>query len=360
MTAPLTIDARERVVLHGLMSRRFLILAEEPSALATAEDITAEQLCERLSGDLRLMEEIGWAAEDDREEFELTMPRERLVATLRRLRDEARRAQFARRHEREPQGDAPQRRRRFREATEVCDELLARIESQAAEEEDEGLPLAPICGVSSERTRSHELTAYAPVTDGFILAALERAELHEQEEAVMTYVLTEHLGFESVPSNNQHLWPRYDELRQAGLVTTTEPRGEPLWSLTAVGRERLASDRGAGEIGELPESPQHRAWRHARVEAALRVDVFRDELTTAVQCGYDLLYQSQPVSSEEWFELSERLRWDAWRLGSATYCLTEWPEPGDAMPDPDENPGPRPGRRATSAWNRNTDSQEGP
>ena len=74
-----------------------------------------------------------------------------------------------------------------------------------------------------------------------------------------------------------------------------------------VGREQLIAERESGEVGELPESPQHRAWRHAREQAAVRIEGFRDELTDAVQQGYDLLYQPQPMTSEEWFELSERL-----------------------------------------------------
>jgi hypothetical protein len=32
------------------------------------------------------------------------------------------------------------------------------------------------------------------------------------------------------------------------------------------------------------------------------------------------------------------------------HCLREWEEPDDAFADVDENPGPRPGRRAVSAW----------
>jgi hypothetical protein len=210
------------------------------------------------------------------------------------------------------------------------------------------------------RITATELGPYTPVEDVLILAAAERAALHEPEEAVFTSVLTNHLGFDAVSETNKRLWPRLEELCRAGLLTTVDHRGEPLWGLTTVGRERLAAEREAGRVGELPEAPQHRAWRHARVEAAVRIEGFREELIDAVQEADRLIDQYRPVMSKEWFALSERLRFTSWCLASATYCLTEWPEPDDATPDRDENPGPHPGRRAISAWNRSTESKEEP
>lgn len=204
-----------------------------------------------------------------------------------------------------------------------------------------------------------ELGPYTEVADTLIFAAVERAALHEQEDEVLTSELTEHLGFKPEPSTNRLLWPRLEGLRRAGLLTTTERRGEPFWSLTDVGRERLASAREAGEVDDLPESPQHRAWRHARVKAAVRIEGFSSELLDAVGEAYSLIYQPRSPMSEEWFELGERLRLAAWRLASATHCLTEWVEPDDEFPDEDENPGPRPGRRAIWAWDQDTPTGDG-
>ena len=204
-----------------------------------------------------------------------------------------------------------------------------------------------------------ELGPYTEVADTLIFAAVERAMLHEQEDGALTSELTEHLGFKPEPDTNRLLWPRLEGLRRAGLLTTTERRGEPFWSLTDVGRERLASAREAGEVDGLPESPQHRAWRHARVKAAVRIEGFGSDLLCAVEEAYTLIYQPQSAASGEWFELSERLRLACWRVASATYCLTEWVEPDDEFPDEDENPGPRPGRRATWAWDQETPTGDG-
>ena len=199
-----------------------------------------------------------------------------------------------------------------------------------------------------------ELSPYTEVSDTLIFAAVERGALHEGEDEASTSALTAHLGFRWEPDTNRPLWSRLEGLRRAGLLTVIERRGEPFWSLTDVGRERLASEREAGEVDDLPESPQHRAWRHARVKAAERIEGFGSDLLDAVEETYSLTYQPQSPMSEEWFELSERLR-----LASATYCQNEWAEPDDESPDVDESPGPRPGRRAIWAWDQDTPTGDG-
>jgi hypothetical protein len=189
--ATLTIGPGERDILHGLLSRRLLILVENPSGLAKAEGITVAELYERLGDDLRLMEDVGWPPEADRKAVELTLPPEKLTESLKRLRRDARCASFSMRHKREPKESVDERCRRFRRAVEVCEELLYRLDLSAQDEEDP----KPISGVSTEDAARHELGPYIPVTDGLVLAAVERAELHEQEEAVLTSDLMAHLGF---------------------------------------------------------------------------------------------------------------------------------------------------------------------
>jgi len=354
MTATLTIDAEEREALHGLLLRRLTILAEDDRKLAEREGVTVKQLYESFGDDLRLFDEVGLGFLIERSAVELTIPPGRLVAVLKRLRRDARRAPCEARHEREPQETDEERWQRFRLGVEVCEELLGRLDSPERDAEEP----APISAASPEQVKAHELTSYVPVTDGFVLAAAERAARHEQEQEVLTSELTAHLGFEGGPSTNKHLWPRLEELRRAGLLTTTERRGEPVWSLTSVGRERLEKEREVGQIGDLPESPQHRAWRHAREQAAVRIEGFKAGLTETVEEADDLINQYRPVMAQEWFALHERLRWASWRFASATHCLTEWPEPDDELPDVDENPGPSPGRRSILAWDR-CDAEQG-
>jgi hypothetical protein len=127
VTPTLTIDLQERDTLRGQLSRRLLILVENPSALARAEGITVVRLDERLADDLRLMEEIGWA-EDGQAAVELAMPPEKLAETLKRLRRDARRARFSMRHKRESKESVGERCWRFRHAVIVCEELLTRLD----------------------------------------------------------------------------------------------------------------------------------------------------------------------------------------------------------------------------------------
>lgn len=100
-------------------------------------------------------------------------------------------------------------------------------------------------------------------------------------------MLAAHLGFEPGPETNRRLW--LEGLRRAGLLTVTERHGEPFWRLTGAGREKLADEREAGALGELPESPQRRAWRHARVEAAVRIEGFRQAQAEALEAADELL-----------------------------------------------------------------------
>jgi hypothetical protein len=106
--------------------------------------------------------------------------------------------------------------------------------------------------------------------------------------------------------------------------------------------------RGERARVQLPESPQHRAWRHARAAATQEIERFQGALHASLT---DALAQVQdadtPRSSLEWFALAERLRRDAWLVGSASHCLHEWQEPDDARADSDHGP---PGRRNVALW----------
>jgi hypothetical protein len=133
--ATLTIGPRERDMLHGLMLHRLFILGEEPLELVRVEGVTVEQLGEEFGEDLRLMEDIGWLFESDREAVELTMPPESLAKTLKRLRRDARRAPCEKRHEREPEETDAERWERFRRAVDICEELLALLGSPGLDEQ---------------------------------------------------------------------------------------------------------------------------------------------------------------------------------------------------------------------------------
>lgn len=354
MSATVAIGPKERGTLHWLMVRRLFILGQDPPELARSEGVSLDELAEEFGEDLRLMADLGWEIEDGRKTVDLTMPAEILVKTIRRLRRDARRAPSEPPREHDPQGDGEGRWKRFREAVETCNEVLDLLDSPHRDEAEEAN--ATECSATGTAI---ELSPVSPPAI-IILAAVERAARHESSDEVATATVIEHLGFEPTRKTNRLLHLRLDGLRDAGSLTRIARDGADTWLLTSEGREELDRRYEAEEVGELPEAPQHRAWREARVEAAVRLEGFKDEMGTMLEEATALLDQPHPPHSSEWIAMSQRLSPATWRVGSATHCLYEWVEPDDDFPDVDEAPGPSPGRRAISAWDQTSIELGGP
>jgi len=180
------------------------------------------------------------------------------------------------------------------------------------------------------------ITPAVEVPDSLVLAAIERAALHraDGETAVPAWAITEHLG---IPRRSRHVRVQLAALEAAGAIERSRRHGIAVLSLTSAGKRRLARARRAGTI-ELPESPQHAKWRNTRTLAGQEIERCHRAARDAVKAATEML--DAPVSagpgSDGWFEMAERLRRACWRLGSATYCLREWPEPSDARADVDE------------------------
>ncbi|HTA33722.1 MAG TPA: helix-turn-helix transcriptional regulator [Solirubrobacteraceae bacterium] len=206
------------------------------------------------------------------------------------------------------------------------------------------------------------------ITDALTLAAVERAVRHQPpgtRRAVPTWAVYEHLGVSSRSRAARLLRAQLAALDGTAL-TRGKSHGVVTWELTGAGRRRLSRLRAKGELPELPESPQHRAWREARALAEQRIEGFRTALLDDVKQAHALLGSPQEPGeppSDAWFELGERLHQGSKRLASATYCLHEWPEPDDAHADIDHHTHPgdkafdpeqREQRRGCRAGRRNT------
>ncbi len=178
-----------------------------------------------------------------------------------------------------------------------------------------------------------------------VLAALERAARHDARGRtdVAYSVLVQHLGLPMGSATGRRLRPRLRELLASGLVSAAKRHGVIVYGLTPTGQRHL---NAAGAV-ELPESPQHQAWRVAHDAAAGRIRGFRDDLRALLRDGETLLHDDA-AESEKWFLLGERLGRACARLGSATHCLQEWAEPNDDSPDVDV--GARRVRRNIRLW----------
>jgi hypothetical protein len=199
----------------------------------------------------------------------------------------------------------------------------------------------------------------AVIPDEPVLAAVERAISHHRKgsSAVPAWEVYDHLGLSKRSGAARRVRTQLDALEAAGSLERSRRHGVPLWALTSTGRRRLQRARQAGNVPELPESPQHRAWRNARASAAQEIERFRQGLRECLEQGLALLDADPPADSDAWFLLGQRLCPACSRLGSAVHCLREWQEPDDAHADIDHDAVPRVGafhrvgRRNIRSWN---------
>jgi hypothetical protein len=201
-----------------------------------------------------------------------------------------------------------------------------------------------------------------------VLAAVERACRHRGEErpVVPVWLILAHLAIPRRSGAARAVRAQLDALSAAGALVPSREHGVSLWALSAAGRERLLAQRRAGASLELPESPQHAAWRDAHRAAGQEIERFRGHLRACLAEATSLLGATQQVDSDIWLELGERLQRGCWLLASASHCLYEWAEPDDARADIDtlaESPASQPPqlddaalarRRARRAGRRNT------
>jgi hypothetical protein len=179
---------------------------------------------------------------------------------------------------------------------------------------------------------SSRAAATAEIPDLLMLVAIDRATRHRVDKsAVPIYGVKEHLG---LPARCPGVRVKLAALEKAGALQREYVHGAQAWELTTTGRRRLQLARRAGELPELPESPQHHAWRQARASAEAEIDSIRLDLRGALEAATVLL--DAPSHSDDWLGHGERLEHDCRRMGVAIHCLHEWREPDDARPDIDE------------------------
>jgi hypothetical protein len=129
-----------------------------------------------------------------------------------------------------------------------------------------------------------DLSRVEPVSDAQLLAAIGRAEAHDRNQVpdAARWDIAAHLGFVHNSWTTKQLRPQLDALKSAGHVRDVRRLGLDLVALTSTGRRALRKGRSAGDVS-LPESPQHRTWRHSRTLAGDRIDGFREALRTSLK-----------------------------------------------------------------------------
>jgi hypothetical protein len=123
-----TINKDQREALYELVRNHLGGLGDVWIAMEAKGDYaTAERLAMEFSEDFRLLADLGWDREDSREAIDLTMPREDLMETLKRIRGEAEGWLGGLESDREQRESEEKVNARFRLARNTCEELLARL-----------------------------------------------------------------------------------------------------------------------------------------------------------------------------------------------------------------------------------------
>ena len=184
--------------------------------------------------------------------------------------------------------------------------------------------------------RDHTSARPSAIPAELVLAAIERADRHRARDthAVPAWAIFEHMGIARRSAAARHVRGRLEALQADGKIESVRLHSIPVWEITAAGRRYLQRERRAGIVPELPESPQHQAWRNARTLAGQEIERIREELIDTLTDAMERVERESP--SDRLLEIAARLHSECRRLGSAVYCLSEWVEPDDAHPDIDE------------------------
>lgn len=127
----ITINRDQRNGLYELVRNHIGSVGDLWDALEREEDFAkAEQLGLEFAEDLRLMVEIGWAKNDARTEFELTMQLHDLMELLQRLQGEAGMLLGGWADEEREDVESKER---FRRGYDACEELLTALDPRRSD-----------------------------------------------------------------------------------------------------------------------------------------------------------------------------------------------------------------------------------
>lgn len=129
-----TIDREQREGLYELVRNHLGSIEDFFVALERTRDFAkAERLGLEFAEDFRLLQSIGWAEQDAREAFELTMPAHDLMELLQRLHGEAVPILVEAGDEAQSSREDAETDRRFQLGYEVCNKLLDELDPSGGE-----------------------------------------------------------------------------------------------------------------------------------------------------------------------------------------------------------------------------------
>jgi len=132
ITATITKDQRDGI--YELVRNHLYSIDDLWTAFGRSRDYaTAERLGIEFGEDFRLLADIGWRPDEEREAFELTIPPHDLAETLKRLFDEAEKLLTESPHERREREDDEQTNRRFQSGLDACEAVLIELDERGGD-----------------------------------------------------------------------------------------------------------------------------------------------------------------------------------------------------------------------------------
>jgi hypothetical protein len=130
-----TINRDQRDGIYELVRNHLGGIGDVWIALEENKDFaTAERLGLEFGEDFRLLADIGWRPDENRVDFELTMPRHDLTEVPRRLHDEAKKLLVESPSERQSRKEDAESDQRFQTGLDACEEVLIELDERGGEE----------------------------------------------------------------------------------------------------------------------------------------------------------------------------------------------------------------------------------
>jgi hypothetical protein len=127
-----TINRDQRDGIYELVRNHLGGIGDIWIALEENKDFaTAERLGLEFGEDFRLLADIGWQSDENRVDFELTMPPHDLMEVLGRLHDEAERLLTESPGERQSREEDAESDQRFQTGLDACEEVLIELDERA-------------------------------------------------------------------------------------------------------------------------------------------------------------------------------------------------------------------------------------
>jgi hypothetical protein len=128
-TTTITISREQRDPLHRLVTQHVSGIGDVDMKLSAGDFTTAERLGLEYSEDIRMLNDLGWDPEDERESFDLTLPSHDLMEALKRLRHDAEDG-LSEKEEQRAREEADEVKGYFESARNVCGELIDALDTR--------------------------------------------------------------------------------------------------------------------------------------------------------------------------------------------------------------------------------------